>query len=259
MIKHSHRLLGKAACLATCLVLAGPLAGCGKKLATAPSITKSSRTAHSLAAAPALAGGATAAGSDQELQQLLAGVHQAQAAPGFTATVNTMDKGPAGSESDQINVAYQKPSTLHLDMIKASGQAQGATIVWSGGDSLQIKISVGFLPITTSLDITDDRVKSKNGWTIKDTEVNAVFRVLFDPQAKLQIVGQQASPDGHMLTMVQVVSAESPKPADHEVIGIDPTTGMVGLRALFTGQSEIYRLAITNIKVGAPSATEMAI
>lgn len=256
--------LALAAALATGLTLTSALAGCGAH----PTGVSASRL-RTRAPQPMRPYGAMPqpgaplspqAASPQALQQLLGLVQRAdQATQGFRATVDTYDHGSSGTESDEIDVAFQKPSTLHLNMVKATGQAQGASIVWTGGDQIQIKLKVGFVPITTSLAITDGRLKSKNGWTIKQTESNAMFKVLFDPQAQIQIVGQQPSADGRMLTMLQVHSAFSPPPTDHEVIGVDPQSGIPMMRMMYQGQTLLYRLTIKNMRPGAPGSAALAI
>jgi outer membrane lipoprotein-sorting protein len=247
-----------AATLLTGMMLSSLLVGCGAH----PMATALKPKARTTAGRPAAYGapGTQAAAAPQAVGQLLAQVHQAQQATlGFTATVSTYDKGPTGVEQDEIAVAYKRPNTLRLNMIKATGQAQGATILWSGGDSLQIKIKLGFMPVTTSLTLDDARVKSKNGWTLKQTEVNAIFKVLFDAQAQMQILGQQPGADGRPLTMLQVHSTQSPPGADHEVIGIDPQSGLPASRMLYRGQELIYRLTIKNMRPGVPSASEMSL
>ena len=245
--------------LAAALALTVGLAGCGAHpTAAALKTTKGSRGAAPTTLGAPLGNGPANATAD--VAKLLAFVKQSQAAtPGFTATVVTDDHGPSGSESDEIKVSYKKPSTIHLNMIKATGQAQGASIIWDGSDNLQVKVKVGFLPITTNLSVSDAKVKSKNGWTIKQTDVTSIFGVLFDAGAQIKIVGQQPGDAGHMLTMVEVHSSVSPKPADREIIGIDQTTGLPGLRVLFQGQKQLYRLQIKGLKVGAPSSTEMSL
>ncbi|MDB5098241.1 MAG: hypothetical protein JWM80_2662 [Cyanobacteria bacterium RYN_339] len=237
------------------------LMGCGSQPATAARTTSKPAANplgnRNLPLAGPLAG---ATGGAQTSAQVLQMVRAAQASTqGFTATVETFDKGAAGTESDTIKVAYKKPNTLHLNMVKATGQAQDAVIVWTGGDNLQIKVKVGFMPITTSLSVTDARVKSKNGWTIKQTEVNAIFKVLFDPAAQIKVAGTQPGDGGKPMTMLEVKSTQSPPGADHEVIGVDAATGLPGCRLLYKGTDLIYRVAIKNLRLGVPSATELAI
>lgn len=190
-----------------------------------------------------------------EVMQMLNSLRQAQQQiPGFTATVETFDKGPSGQESTTMKVAYKKPSTLKIEMVKASGQAQGAKILWTGGGQLKIKPS--FLPMSVEKSVSDEMVKSKNGWTIRETEVNAIFKVVFDPGA--QIVAKGVQPiDGRPLAVFELRSPASPKGCTNEVIGIDPQTGLPGVRMMFKGQTLIYKLTLKNMVVKPPSSAEL--
>lgn len=245
--------------LALTLIALSTLVGCGSHPVTAAKTSKAAANPlanRNLPLAAPLPGGAPT----QDVAKILQMARAAQASTqGFSATVETFDKGAAGTESDTIKVAYKKPSTLHLTMVKATGQAQDASIVWTGGDSLQIKVKVGFLPVTTSLALSDTRVKSKNGWTLKQTEVNAIFKVLFDPAAQIKAVGTQPGDGGKPMTMLEVHSTQSPPGADHEIIGVDAATGLPACRLLYKGTDLIYRVAIKNLRLGVPSATELAI
>jgi outer membrane lipoprotein-sorting protein len=204
-----------------------------------------------LSGAPAGAGGPI----DPQVAQMLDSLRKAQASvPGFTATIETFDKGPAGQESNTLKVAYKKPSSLRIEMIKASGQAQGAKILWTGGNELKIKPA--FLPMSVTKPVNDDSAKSKNGWTIRETEVNAIFKVIFDPGARIVAKGMQPI-DNKPLAVFELVSPSSPKGVTNEVVGIDPATGLPGVRMLFKGQTLIYKLTIKNMQIKAVSASEM--
>lgn len=190
-----------------------------------------------------------------EVAQMIDGLRRAQASiPGFTATVETYDKGPSGKDNSVMKVAYKKPSSLKIEMVKAQGQAQGAKILWTGGSDLTIKPS--FLPMSVTKSVNDDAVKSKNGWTIRETEVNAIFKVVFDPGARITAKGVQPI-DGKPLAMFDVISPSSPKGATSEAIGIDPQTGLPGVRMLFKGTELIYKLTLKNMQIKAVSASEM--
>jgi hypothetical protein len=109
-----------------------------------------------------------------------------------------------------------------------------------------------------SLQITDKRLVSRNGWTIKDTGVSAILATLLNPQAQVKPLGDQAM-NGKNLAMLEVRSPVSPKGATHEVIGIDRQTNLPAFRAVYKGQQLMYRLAIKSISMTAPSSAEMAI
>lgn len=232
--------------------------GCGANPAATKKVKKKAvaPAMQQLQGAP-LPGAAPGGPVDPAVAQMLDGLRKAQAGvPGFTATVETFDKGPGGTDNSTMKVAYKKPSSLKIDMVKAQGQAQGAKILWTGGSELTIKPS--FLPMSVSKSVNDEAVKSKNGWTIRETEVNAIFKVMFDPGARITSKGVQPI-DGKPLAVFEVVSPSSPKGATNEVVGIDPATGLPGCRMLFKGQTLIYKLTIKNMQIKAVSASEMSV
>ena len=248
-----------AALTAALLVPAVFLAGCGANPTAAKRTKARPAPMNQFQGGPQMMGQMPMQPGQQapEVAQMLAALRQAQQQiPGFTATVETYDKGPSGQESTTMKVAYKKPSTLRIEMTKASGQAQGAKILWTGGTSLRIKPS--FLPMTVEKSISDEMVKSKNGWTLRDTEVGAIFKVLFDPQAQIAPKGMQ-NVDGRQLHLFEVRSPMSPKGTTHEAIGIDPTNGLPGVRMMFKGQTLIYKLTLKNMVVKPPSASELEV
>lgn len=192
-----------------------------------------------------------------EVDQMRMALHAAQQrVPGFSATIETFDKGPKGQESNSMRVTFRKPSSLKIEMTKAVGQAQGAKILWTGGDSLRIKPS--FLPMSVEKSISDEQTKSKNGWTIKDTEVNAIIRVLLDPNAQIKALGVHPI-EGRPLSAFEVRSRLSPRGASHEVVGMDGTTGLPAARLIFKGNDIIYKAIIKNMSIRNVSSAEMSL
>jgi outer membrane lipoprotein-sorting protein len=249
----TFRTVLTAAVLAPTLLMLG----CGANPAATKKVKKKTVAPAMQQLQGAPLAGAPAGPVDPQVAQMLDGLRRAQTGiPGFTATVETFDKGPGGTDNSTMKVAYKKPSSLKIDMVKAAGQAQGAKILWTGGSDLTIKPS--FLPMSVTKSVTDEMVKSKNGWTIRETEVNAIFKVMFDPGARIVAKGVQPL-DGKPLAVFEVVSPSSPKGATNEVIGIDPATGLPGCRMLFKGQTMIYKLTIKNMQIKAVSASEMSV
>ncbi|MEB3220510.1 MAG: hypothetical protein VKS61_00385 [Candidatus Sericytochromatia bacterium] len=251
-------MLRRRAAALACAVLSLCVASCG----TLPTAARKARPAPvrpvtGLAPQGPVAPPVMGARQVPEVQQLLEGLRRVQAqVPGFSATIETFDKGAAGQETNTMRVTFRKPATLKIEMLKAQGQAQGATIVWTGGDTLRIKPT--FLPMAVEKGIHEAQTKSKNGWTIKDTEVNAIFRVLLDPAAQIRPLGPQPV-GGRPLPVYEVRSAQSPRGASHEAIAIDPQTGLPAARMVFRGQDLIYRATIKSMAVRQVGASEVEI
>jgi outer membrane lipoprotein-sorting protein len=201
--------------------------------------------------------GARNTAADAQVPQLLAAVNQANMrTQGFSATVETYDKGPSGSCTQTLKVAFKKPSSLKINIVKDAGGNDGVQALWTGGAQLQVKPK--FPPMTVSLGVTDQRLTSKNGWTIKDTGVAAIQAVLLNPASQIHILGDQQL-EGKNMVMVEVHSPASPKGSDHEVIGIDPNTAMPGFRAIYNGQTLLYKLTIKSMVLNAPASSALQI
>ena len=246
-----------SALLAAGLVLASALAGCGaspaapvKQLRKVPVQQAGNPTANQ--AMPGAPGAV-----DPQVRQLLAAVAATnQRAAGFSATIDIQDKGRGESGTQTLKVAFKKPNSLKIDIVKDSAGNQGVKALWSGSSKMQVKPN--FPPITVSLDVSDERLVSRNGWTIKDTGVSAIVGVLLNPQSQFKALGDQ-NVGGKKLAMLEVRSPASPNGATHEVIGIDRQNNLPGFRAVYKGQTLMYKLEMKSIKLVAPSATEMAI
>jgi len=236
------------------------LTGCGGS----PTSTKTVKRSSLQGAAPLVqmpqagvpgANGAAAGGGD--VQGLLTAVLQAQAAQqGFTATAETYEKGPKGEDTQTLKVAYKRPSTLKIHIVKGSGQSQDAKVLWTGGNDLKVKPS--FLPFAVSKSITDDALLTWNKWSIKDTCPAAIIDQLSDTSAQKQILGEQAIA-GKQMVLIQVTSNKRPKGSTHEIHGIDRATMLPAFREVYKGQTVMYRLIMKSFKSGVPSASEMEI
>lgn len=195
-----------------------------------------------------------AGGDVQTYKAALAAVH-AQL-PGLSAQIDTFDKGPKGQESNSIRIAYRKPHTMKIEMVKASGAAQGAQILWTGGDTLKVKPR--FLPMAVDKSIQDEQTVSKNGWTIRDTGVQALFRVFLDPAAQMRSLGSQTL-EGRTVVAIEVRSSLSPSGATHEIIALDPVKSLPAARMVYRGQELIYRAVIKSMTVKSLSQSELSI
>jgi hypothetical protein len=238
------------------LLLVAGASGCG----TTPAAPRPPRVA-SLGAPPAgqvpLAPVPASAAGPQDAQTLRALVAAAHAqVPGLDATIETYDKGPRGQETNTIRIAYKKPYTMRIEMVKATGTAHGARILWTGTETLRIKPS--FLPMAVEKRIDDAQTVSKNGWTIRHTGVHAIFKVLLDPAAQVRALGSQVM-EGRTLEGVEVRSTESPAGATHEIIAIDPVQRLPVVRAVYRGPQLLYRATIKQMAVKSIGQSELAL
>ncbi|MEB3327611.1 MAG: hypothetical protein VKQ33_00080 [Candidatus Sericytochromatia bacterium] len=239
-----------------CLLLPPCLAACGTAKVQPPPPRISMLGARP-SAQPTVFPGQLPPGSGQDAQALRAMVAAAHAqVPGLEATIETYDKGPRGQETNTIRIAYKKPYTMRIEMVKAAGTAQGARILWTGSDTLRIKPS--FLPLAVEKRIDDAQTVSKNGWTIRHTGVHAIFKVLLDPAAQVRALGSQIA-EGRPVEALELRSGESPAGATHEVIGLDPTQRLPVVRAVYRGPQLLYRATIKQMKVRPITQADLAL
>jgi hypothetical protein len=264
MMKNSFPLL-------VSLSLLTLLAGCGRTPAAAP-------YSNRMALRPALQSGApngaaTGYGAPQvgagltgapgapgapNLQALMASVRQAQQAQqGFTGSIDTWEKGPDNTTSSQtLSAWWKRPSTLKITITKGDSTSQGVSASWDGSNTMKVK--PGYLPFAMSMPITDSRIVSKNGWTIKDTDISGMLGVLLDPGAQVQMVGPQVV-DGKAVTMVTVHSPKSPKGVTQEQMGIDPIQNVPVVRLMYKGPTIVYKLVAKTFKLSVPSSSETSL
>ena len=236
------------------LALATLLAGCGK---TPTAVLTHRAPLNNNGPLPAMPAAPTANPVGGDATQILAAVRTAQQAQtGFTATVETFEQGPKDSETETLDVAWKRPNTLRIHILKATGSAQDAKVLWDGSESMKVKPN--WLPFSVGVGIHDDRVASKNGWTIKQTDVSCILGVLLDAATKATVVGP-AVIAGKSVTVLNVISPKSPAGVTNEQIGIDPTLNLPISRAMYKGQKLAYRLVAKNFKLGTPSAEALKI
>ncbi|MDB5098240.1 MAG: hypothetical protein JWM80_2661 [Cyanobacteria bacterium RYN_339] len=260
--------MNASALMLASLTAVAVLAGCGK---TSPAASTSSLPARSglqngptqqpLGTAPgALPGavpGAAPGAAGANPATILAAVRQAQATQtGFTATIETYEKGPKDAETETLDVAYKRPSTLMVHIVKASGDASGAKVLWTGGSDMKVKPT--WMPFSVGVSITDSRVVSKNGWTIKETDVSTILGVLLDPSAQVKALGAQ-SIQGQPTQLLEVHSPKSPKGVTMEQIGIDPKNNLPNCRLMYKGTVLSYRLVVKSFKLGVPASDALSI
>ncbi|GEM_PF-5336493 len=177
-------------------------------------------------------------------------------AGGFIAMLETVDKGPKGTDSQTVRLHFKKPSTHFSEVLRGEGVKQGIKVMWRGGETAKLKPT--FLPFPVDKSLNDDALKSQNGWTFKETDVPSIFRSALDPAAQIRSLGVQ-SPAGKPLTMIEIRSTSMAPGVTHEVLGVDPQTGMPGARLLYKGQTLMWRMFIKSMVLRTPTEAEMSL
>lgn len=246
------------------------MAGCGHSTATTPKVPSRAplqtypgagygmaQPGAGLPGAPGMPGAPGAAGMPT-VQQLLAAVQQVRATDqGFSANISTYEKGPDGSTSNQVlDVWWKKPNTLKIHIVKGDSQSNDCQVLWDGSSNMKVKPN--FLPFAVNVSINDSRVVSKNGWSIKQTDVSCILNVLLDPGAQAQMLGFQ-NVDGKQVFLLDVHSPKSPSGVTHEQIGIDPNLNIPVVRLMYKGQTLAYKLVAKTFILKTPSSSNLSL
>lgn len=200
-----------------------------------------------------------AARAREDAAQLRAGLAKLyEAAPGLRAEVATLDVGPNGQESvSLLQVASLKPLPIRLEVLKGNGE--GTRLRWEGGDSLKAKPK--FPPVAVTLKLTDARIITLNGWTLRDTAVAALFDVALDPEAQVERLAD-AQVEGVACAMLKLRSAKSPKGASHEVLALDLANLRPRQREVYGlkpngAEGLMYRLVLKRLELVKPAPKEL--
>lgn len=238
------------------VVLGAGLTACGRSPAApkaAGSAPKSlSQALPQAGLAPQLPGQLGAATGATALVPLLNQMSQAyKAVQGFSATIETYDVGPKGSGNTTVKVQFKRPQTLAIEVIKGA-DGVGARFLYTGGSD--IKARPQFPPLTVTLPLTDSRIVSQNGWTLKQTGVGAIYEVLFDAAAQNRILGD-AVVDGKPCQVIEVHSTKSPAGTSKELISIDKATFFPLQRQVFQGEKMVFNLGLKGLNPTTPPAS----
>jgi hypothetical protein len=175
---------------------------------------------------------------------------------GFSARLAVYEKTTTVTEHQTLDIAFKRPATVKIHFVKSSGESNGVKALWTGGDDMRVKPK--WMPFPVSMRITEERMRSYNGWTIRDTQPRAILTVLLDPQARRRLLGDSVI-GGRAHALFEVTSAKSPAGITREVIGVDRTTMMPLHRELYRGETLAYRVDATTVTLQTPSEADLGL
>lgn len=167
------------------LVATLALAACG----TSPSGAKWTRPARPepSATAPVTPAPPPAPGSGMGSELVEKAFAAFTAMPGFETEMRYMQKKGAETSQGTYEIAGKQPRKLKIS-IKV-GKSQGTKLYWDGGSKVKVR-PTGFLSaVTVDLPLTDARFKSVRGYTLKDTDIVAMFTMMRDPANRVELAG----------------------------------------------------------------------
>lgn len=174
--------------------------------------------------------------------------------PGFVASFAVYEKAPQKEERETLTIAFKSPRTLKLHIVHSSSESSGAHVLWTGGEDMRVRPA--WLPIPVTLRYDDERLKTWNGWTIKDTQPRALLDVLLDAGAERRWLGEAAI-GGKPHAMVAVRSARSPRGVTREVIGVDRATLFPAYREMYRGETLVYRIEARSLSLKTPTSSDL--
>ncbi|MBM3266094.1 MAG: hypothetical protein FJZ01_00470 [Candidatus Sericytochromatia bacterium] len=197
----------------------------------------------------------------QDTARLLAEVSQAFAAmPGYRADLETTDSKGSHKALVKSRVAFAKPEILKFEILSNSDQAsqKGTKALWQGGKTIEIRPSglLGFAKVT--LQTSDSRVKTLNGYTIDQINVKAAMTSLLSPQAQVKVLGNSQL-GTRPIVLVDVSGATMTPDIDHQRIGIDLATKLPVTIDMLRGSESKYAVRLLNMTVVKPAANELTI
>ncbi len=252
---------------ASCAVIALTLAGCGRTPVSvdAPGSAKPDAPKQQQPATPAnprapFQQPGQGAGQ-QDTAKLLQEVAQAfNAMPGYRADLETTDSAGSHKAVVKSKVVFAKPEVLKFEIQSNSDQPSqaGTKALWRGGKTLEVRPSglLGFAKVT--LQTSDSRVKTLNGYTIDQINVKAAMLSLLSPRAQVKVLGN-AMLGARQMVLLDVSGATMTADIDHQRIGIDQTTKLPISIDMLRGTESKYAVRLINMAVTTPNPKELSI
>jgi outer membrane lipoprotein-sorting protein len=249
--------------LAASAVVALTVAGCGRTPISAdvPATTKPDAQKQQPAnpRAPFQQPGQGA--GQQNVQQLLQEVSAAfNAMPGYRADLETTDSKGSQKALVKSKVVFSKPEVLKFEIKSNSDQPSqaGTKALWRGGQTIDVRPSglLGFAKVT--LQTSDNRVKTLNGYTIDQINVKAAMNSLLSPKAQIKILGN-SNLGPRQMVLLDVSGATMASDIDHQRIGIDSQTKLPILIDMLKGEESKYAVRLLNMAVTKPNSSELSI
>jgi hypothetical protein len=182
------------------------------------------------------------------------------AMPGYRADLETSDAKGSHRALVKSRVVFSKPEILRFEIVSNSDQSSqaGTKALWRGGKTLEVRPSgiLGFAKVT--LQTTDSRVKTLNGYTIDQINVKAAMNALLSPRAQVKVLGN-AMLGPRSLVLLDVTGATMASDIDHQRIGIDAQTKLPISIDMLSGSESKYAVRLLNMAVVRPSSSELTI
>lgn len=150
-------------------------------------------------------------------------------------------KAPPGNfEHGEAKFTFRHhPFAARVDVLSSNRWfANGATILWTGGTTLEVKAAHVFFALPFAYD--DPQVTSARGYRMDQTDIFSMGKVLRAPGARISPVGP-ATIKGEGVFLLEVHSPASLPGITREIIGIHDRLNIPTYREMYAGDQLVHR------------------
>lgn len=148
----------------------------------------------------------------------------------------------------------QKPFAARVDVLKSNRfLATGTSILWEGGDQVQVKPLK--MPLSLKFDTDDSKVVSLRGYRFDETDLTSMAKVMRHPAARLRYMGPRAV-KGEALHLFEVFSPASAKGITREVIGLHQQHQIPTYREMYEGDRLVHVGQGVGLRLDGPVETD---
>ncbi|GEM_PF-6664884 len=145
----------------------------------------------------------------------------------------------------RMNMWLEKPYGVAFKVLSSSltpGQA-GSKVVWFGEPNCEVKTSLFGFPVKLSASCEDPRLAGPRGWTLRETSVRALMRMVEDPRTTFRGLGT-GTVSGRVMNLVEVRGPAILKGLDREILFIDDKLKLPFAVEGYDGAERALRLEI---------------
>lgn len=164
-----------------------------------------------------------------------------EAMPGYACEMSFTQKGPTKTSHGTYAVEGKQPRSLKLE-VKAGGTA-GAKIRWDGGSTCKLRAPGVLGAIAIDLPINHDRLISVRGYTLKDTDIVALYTMITSRKNQVQALGPTNQGPAFALTGPGLL-----KDIKRMVVVLDPQSLLLKSFEMSDGKEVVYKMQIKNIR-----------
>lgn len=152
------------------------------------------------------------------------------------------DEAKPGSDTEHGEAKFtfrHQPFAARVDVLTSNRWfANGATILWSGGNTLRVRPP--HVPLSLTFDYDDDKVVSLRGYRIDQTDIFSMGKVLRAPGTAIAPLGPRRI-QGEDLYMLEVRSPASLPGVTRELIGLSNRIQIPTYREMYAGEMLVHK------------------